>query len=205
MASKLTEEFYRPAVVVSQGKEWSKASARSIEEFNIVEAVRTFAELLGDHGGHPRAAGFSVETKKIIFLKKRLQELAEKQLDKESLKPTLRVDAEVELSDLNFELYQQLEKFAPFGMDNPQPVFATSGVRVVEAQTVGRQSRHLSLRLSTADHQFPIRAIGFGLGGLYPQLSPDREIDIAYNLLLDEWNGEKRLQLKLKDIKLASH
>jgi single-stranded-DNA-specific exonuclease len=202
VASKLMEEFYRPAVIVSRGKDWSRASARSIEEFNIVEAIRTCADILGAHGGHPRAAGFSVETAKIEPLKQRLIALAEKQLDKEKLKPVLRVDAEVDLSDLNFKLYNQLGKLAPFGMKNPQPIFATQGVKVVEAKTVGSGAQHLKSKVKSLKSKVEFDAIGFGMGNLYSQLSPEKPIDIAYNLLLDEWNDQKRLQLRLKDIKI---
>jgi len=202
VASKLTEEFYRPAIIVSRGEEWSRASARSIEEFNIVEAIRACADILGAHGGHPRAAGFSVETAKLEPLRKRLIALAEEQLDKEKLTPTLKIEAEINLEDINFDLYKKIDKFAPFGMDNRQPVFATRRVKVVEAKTVGNGGQHLSLKFQMPDSKFQIRGIAFSMGNLYSQLSSEKPIDLAYNLIADEWNDQKRLQLKIKDIKL---
>ena len=202
VASKLTEEFYRPAIIVSRGEEWSRASARSIEEFNIVEAIRACADILGAHGGHPRAAGFSVETAKLEPLRKRLIALAEEQLDEEKLTPTLKIEAEIELEDINFELYKKIGKFAPFGMDNRQPVFATRRVKVVEAKTVGNGGQHLSLKFQIPNSKFQIRGIAFSMGNLYSQLSSEKPVDLAYNLISDEWNGEKRLQLRIKDLRI---
>ena len=202
VAGKLMEEFYRPAVVIAEGKDWSKASARSIDEFNIVEAVRTCADILGPHGGHPKAAGFSVETKKISLLKKRLTKLAEKQLAKKELARILKIDLELDLSDLNFSFYQKISQMAPFGEGNPAPVFATRQVKVSNARLVGNDGKHLKLKVISSKSKVSFNAIAFGLGHLFSRLSPDKPVDIAYNLVLDEWNGEKKLQLKIKDIKI---
>jgi single-stranded-DNA-specific exonuclease len=202
VAGKLTEEFYRPAIIIARGEKFSRASARSIEEFNIVEAIRACADILGPHGGHPRAAGFTVETTKIEILKNRLIKIAEEKLDKEKLAPTLRIDLEVNLKDLDFQLYSQIAKMAPFGEGNPQPVFASRKVKVVEAQTVGNGNQHLKLRLACSVSRLTFDAIGFGMANLYSQLSPEKPIGVAYNLQVDEWNGSKRLQLRIKDLKI---
>ncbi len=201
VAAKLKDEFYRPAIVVSRQGEWSKASARSIDEFNIVEAVRSCADILGSHGGHARAAGFSVETKHLELLKQRLISLAEKQLTKEQLSPTLKIDTEIELEDLDLKFYEQIDVLSPFGMDNPQPVFVVRDVGVVEAKTVGNGSKHLKLRIMSHVSRLTYDAIGFGMGKFFPKLSPDKPIDIAFNLTVDEWSGHKKLQLRIKDIK----
>ncbi|PJE69310.1 single-stranded-DNA-specific exonuclease RecJ [Candidatus Shapirobacteria bacterium CG10_big_fil_rev_8_21_14_0_10_38_14] len=201
VAHSLTKEFYRPAIVVSQGEKISRASARSIKEFNIIEAIQSCADLLGPHGGHPMAAGFSVETKKISLLKTRLQQIAETQLDKEKLRPTLMIDAELEWSDLTFNLLNQLERLEPFGQANFQPVFATKGIQVADARLVGADNQHLKLRLAGSTGQ-TFDAIGFGLGEYYSRLSPEKSVDIAYQLLIDQWNGQRKLQLKIKDIRI---
>ncbi len=202
VARELMEEFYRPAVVLAPRENHWVASARSIEEFNIIEAIRTCADLLGPHGGHPRAAGFSIEESKIEILRQRLIELAENKLDKEKLKPTLKIDTELNLEDLNLTLYDQLVALAPFGEGNPQPVFASRKVRVVDAHLVGNGSQHLKLNLKSQISNVKFDAIAFNMGGLYNQLSPEKPVDIAYNLTVDEWNGRRRLELKLKDIKI---
>lgn len=201
VAGKLMEEFYRPAVVLAPRENYWVASARSIEEFNIVEAVRACAEFLGPHGGHSKAAGFTVEESKISLVRQRLIKLAENLLDKDKLKPTLKIDMELGLEDLSLELYQKISALAPFGEGNPQPVFA-SEVQIVEAQMVGSDNKHLKLRLTSPLSHLTFEAIGFGMGSVYSQLSPEKPVRIAYSLSLDKWNGHERLQLKLKDIKI---
>jgi len=210
VASRLSEEFYRPAVVLSLGKEFSKASARSIKEFNIIEALRSCAEILVAHGGHPRAAGLTVETTKITLLKERLMKIAQDRLKNQDLSPTLKIDLELNLEEVNFELYQQIMKLEPFGQDNPQPIFMSRQVSVVDARTVGNGQKHLKLRLASPLPVSPaggsrcvFEAIAFGLGNLFPQLATSAKIDIVYNLLVDEWNEHQRLQLKIKDIRMT--
>ncbi|TSC54226.1 MAG: single-stranded-DNA-specific exonuclease [Microgenomates group bacterium LiPW_31] len=205
VAGKLMEEFYRPAIIVARGKEFSRASARSIEEFNIVEAIRACADILGPHGGHPRAAGFTVETSKIEILRNRLIKIAEEKLDKEKLAPVLKIDTEIDPQDLNFTLYQQIQRLSPFGEGNPQPVFASRKVEVIEAKTVGNGGRHLKLRITSHHSPATFDAIAFGMASLYSQLSPEKPIDIAYNVWVDKWNGQRRLQLKIKDLKVGGN
>ena len=203
VAGRLSEEFYRPAVVFSQGEEFSKGSARSIKEFNIIEALRSCAEILVAYGGHPRAAGLTVETTKISVLKEKLGEIAGKKLKDKDLSPSLKIDLELNLEEINFELYQQIMKLEPFGQDNLQPIFMSRQVSVVDARTVGNGQKHLKLRLSTPLSRLAFEAIGFGLGKFFSQLSPGKTVDIAYNLNLNDWNGNRKLQLKIKDIKIT--
>jgi len=203
VAGRLSEEFYRPAVVFSQGEEFSKGSARSIKEFNIIEALRSCAEILVAYGGHPRAAGLTVETTKISVLKEKLGEIAGKKLKDKDLSPSLKIDLELNLEEINFELYQQIMKLEPFGQDNLQPIFMSRQVSVVDARTVGNGQKHLKLRLSTPLSRLTFEAIGFGLGKFFSQLSPGKTVDIAYNLNLNDWNGNRKLQLKIKDIKIT--
>lgn len=201
VAGRLAEEFYRPAIVVSKGKIYSKASARSINGFNIIEAIRTCSDLLVDAGGHPMAAGFTIETAKLEILKSRLEELAEKELDEQKLTKTLKIDCELFLEDLSLELYQNLSKFEPFGIGNPEPVFVSRQVKISEARTVGAEGKHLKLRLTSHVSPITIDAIGFGIGQLFFQLPEKGSVDIAYNLTLDKWNNQQKIQLKIKDIK----
>lgn len=207
VAGKLVEEYYRPAIVISIGEIYSKASARSISGFNIVEAIRKSSDILVDVGGHPMAAGFTIETKNLKALQNRLEELADKELTDEKLTRTLKIDAEIPLEMVTQDLWQKLQKLQPFGFGNPEPVFATKEVTVKDARLVGSDGKHLKLKvvpLSTLDpnpHTLnPLEAIAFGMGELYGKLQPGESIDIAYSIDLDTWNGNKRLQLKIKDI-----
>lgn len=198
VASKLKDEFYRPAVILAPRQDHWVASARSIAEFNMIEAVRQCADILGPHGGHPLAAGFSVAADKLVELKQRLTQAAVDQLKDKKLTAKLKVDAQIKLKVINLSFYRQLEKLAPFGQDNPRPIFASRQVRLIDARRVGRDQRHLKMQLQQEDSFF--EAIGFGLGEFYDQLSPNQAIDIAYHLDLNQWNHHQTLQLKIKDL-----
>jgi single-stranded-DNA-specific exonuclease len=194
VAGKLVEEYYRPAIVVSLGPEVSKASARSIPGFNIIEAIRTCADLLVDVGGHPQAAGFTVETKNLDILKSRMKAYVEKNLSESLLTRELRIDTELPISAVTGQLWQTLRDFEPFGFGSPEPVFASRRVTVSDTRLVGADGKHLKLRIGQLD------AIAFGFGQLYGKIKHDKPVDIAYTIDMNVWNGKKRLQLKIKDI-----
>ena len=196
-ASRLVDEYYRPAVVVSIQDDYSKGSARSIPEFNITEALDTFEGLLERHGGHAAAAGFTVQTSRLGELESRLVALAEAQLRDLVLIPTLSIDAEVPLADLSWELYNQLEQLQPFGFGNAVPVFVSRHVRVLSARAVGVEGRHLKLYVADASGR-SWDAIAFRQGHWIGRLPS--WIDLAYRLELNEWNGRINLQLNVQDI-----
>ncbi|MFH0864115.1 MAG: single-stranded-DNA-specific exonuclease RecJ [Candidatus Gottesmanbacteria bacterium] len=202
VAGKLVEEFYRPAIVVSWGETYSKASARSINGFNIIETIRKAQDLLVDCGGHPMAAGFTVETKNLISLQKKLVDIANQELDDEKLTRVLKIDCELKLDDLTFNLYEELSKFKPFGLGNPEPVFTSKGVIVEDVRIIGSGGKHLRMTISD-DSSTIFPAIAFCFGGLCAKLKPDHPIDIAYTLSVNEWKGNKKLELKIKDIRLV--
>lgn len=202
VAGKLVEEYYRPTIVVSKGEVYSKASARSINGFNIVEAIRSCSDILVDVGGHPMAAGFTVETKHLIELEERLVGLAEKELDEDKLTRTLKIDAEIPLDLVTPELYKEIQQLQPFGFGNPEPVFATRGVKVLEARLVGLEGKHLKLKVVSLHPTHIFDAIAFNQGALYGQLQSHPTIDLAYTIDMNTWNGTSRLQLKIKDIHL---
>ncbi|MDE2588104.1 MAG: single-stranded-DNA-specific exonuclease RecJ, partial [Patescibacteria group bacterium] len=199
VAGKLVEEYYRPSIVVSIGQKVSKASARSVAGFNIIEFIRLASEHLINAGGHPMAAGFTVETEKIVLLQEMLEKIAEEKLTPDSLTPVVKIDLEVPLSIVSASLYDALKSLGPFGMANPEPVFATKAVEVVDARAIGRDKSHLKMVVS--ENNLPnIEAIAFGMGELAYSLKPGSKIDIAYVVDENEWNGRKTLQLKIRDI-----
>ena len=207
VAGKLVEQYYKPSIVVSIGEEFTKASARSIVGFNIVEAIRECQDLLIDVGGHPMAAGFTVETKNIDALKLKLLEIAKRDISEEMLLRKLRVDAEIPLSVVTLDLYNAIQQLSPFGQGNYEPVFATKQVKVTEARLVGATGKHLKLRISsqtslTSSNSLILDCIAFGMGDLYGKLNEKPLVDIAYGIDLNVWNGTKKLQLVVKDILL---
>lgn len=196
VAGRLTEEFYRPSVVVEMGETESHGSCRSIPEFNITAALDRCADLLLRHGGHAQAAGFTVQNENIPVLQQRLAEIAETELSQHDSRPTLIVDADVPMSSLTMDLVSQLQALEPTGTENPEPVFVTRRLRVREARLVGKENNHLKLRVG--DGPFGMDAIAFGQGHWFSDLPP--VIDIAYHLQVNEWNDRFTLQMQVLDI-----
>ena len=199
-AARLTEVFYRPSIVLSKKGNISKASARSISGFNIIEAIRSLEDLYIEGGGHPMAAGFSIETRNIEKFTKKINTYAKSRLTKEILSKKLKIDLEADFSELTQDLYKGLLEFEPTGLGNPGPTFTTKDVEILDIRTVGQSARHLKLKLRQDGHIFD--AIYFGGGEIYSTLTPDTKIDIAYQLEDNTWNGRKSLQLKIKDLKI---
>jgi single-stranded-DNA-specific exonuclease len=198
IAGKLVEAFYRPAIVLSLGESVSKASVRSISGFNIIEFLRLYKEYFISLGGHPMAAGFSVETAKIAILQKLLEEKAEELLAEELLIRTLKIDCELSFSSLSKDLYSSIQQLAPFGMANPEPVFSTRAVSVDSFRVIGKERNHLKLVLKQENNSF--EAIAFGMGELGTRLKAGDMLDIAYALDENTWNGATKLQVRIRDI-----
>jgi single-stranded-DNA-specific exonuclease len=196
-ASRLSEMYYRPAIVASVGDETTRGSCRSIPEFHITEALDKCADLLVRYGGHAAAAGFTVENSKLPELKQRLITIANDQLGGMELQPSLSADAKVSLSELNTKLLEQLSWFEPTGYGNPEPVFVSEGVRVSSSRVVGSDGKHL--KLSVTDGYSHFDAIAFRMGDLQPDLPTF--VDLLFTFELNEFNGRKNLQLKVRDIK----
>ncbi len=201
VAGKLVEEYYRPAIVLARGEMITKASARSIAGFNIVEAIRSASDILVDVGGHPMAAGFTVETKHIEELRKRLEEVAQRDISEDLLVRRLRIDAEIPLSLVTEGLWTGIGDFEPFGLGNPEPVFVTRNLLVLDARVVGNGNKHLKLLLRD-EVATTIDAIAFGMGELYGKLKEHARMDVAYAIDMNEWNGRRKLQLKIRDIEI---
>ncbi len=202
VAGRLTREFNRPSVVISQGETVSKGSARSIDGFNIVEVLRECQDLLIDIGGHPMAAGFTVETVRIEELQTRLLAVAEERLSEESLQPAIEIDCELSLEHVNWELWEALQELGPFGSGNLQPKFLVRDIAVLDSATVGRGAQHLKLKLMSSKGA-AFSAIGFGLGFWGEKLKPGDQIDLVCSLQENLFNGRRSLELQVEDLRLG--
>ena len=202
VASQLVRSFHRPAVVVAVGESQSKGSARSIKGFNLIKNFQSLSSLFLEVGGHKLAAGFTAETKNLPQIKTRLQKVAAESLTPEQLKPVLEVDCEINLTDVGWQLYREISRFAPFGFDNPMPVFVTRGVKLDRLRQVGKEGKHLQLILSTKHEarNSKLGGIAFGFCQLSASLSLGATVDLAYAIDENVWNNQKSLQLKVKDI-----
>lgn len=200
IASKLQEEAYRPAIAITQQAGGTmRGSARSIPEFNIVAALDECADLLVRHGGHAAAAGFTVENSSYEALSSRLRDIAARELSALELQPTLHVDAEAGLGDMNWKLLEELEQLAPFGHGNREPLFLSRSVLVRGARLVGTD--HLALLVT--DGVVVWDAIAFRQKELLPLLSPlPKAVDMVYSLSSRVWGGEPRLQLEVRDLRV---
>ncbi len=196
IAAKLVEEFGRPALALQWGPEQCRGSARSLEGFDIGWALANCHALLERYGGHPLAAGLTVATPRLADLRERLCSLAASALADRDLAPALEIDATLDLAAANRDLYHLLRELPPHGQGNPEPVFA-SRAWCSECRTVGRDGSHLRLKLENGSGE--ATAVGFGLGHLARSLAG--ELDVAYTLRLNWWNGVERLELRLKDVR----
>ena len=199
VASLLVEEYYRPSIVVEKGPEFSKGSARSIPEFHITQALDQCADLLVRHGGHAAAAGFTCASACLPALEERLEDIAREALGDQALEPSLEIDAVIPLSEVTWQVADLLALLEPFGEGNPVPYFLSRDVVVREARPVGKDGQHLRLLLS--DGRAVWDAIAFHFKDWGDEV-PARA-DVVYSLEPGEWNGEKRLQLNVQDLRPA--
>jgi len=195
VAGRLSEEFYRPAVVVRIGEKLSSGSCRSIPEFNIALALTQCRHLLTEFGGHSQAAGFTLPTRDLPRLKEELLKLAGEALEGVELVPSLEIDAEVDLSHLNGSAFREMQTLAPFGQGNRMPVLLSRRVDVVNCVTMGNDGGHLRLKLKQGGREW--NAVAFGFGDCLSEVSS--RLDIVYNLEIDWWGGEGKLRLTILD------
>lgn len=203
IAGKLVETYSKPAVVISVGRIYCKASARSVEGVNIVELLRRASDLLVDIGGHPMAAGFTVHKDNLDKLRKKLNLLSE-EIPDQKLASVMKADLELDISEADKSLLDKLKVLAPFGKGNPEPLFVGYNNLILDYSYVGRDQKHIKLILaSSRNPEIRLSAIGFNLAGLLPGIQFGQKIDIIYKPALDNWNNHSRLILKISDARLS--
>ncbi|MEH2051363.1 single-stranded-DNA-specific exonuclease RecJ [Nostoc sp.] len=200
VASRLVERYGVPVFIGTyEDEEHIRGSARSIPEFHVFEALEYCHDLLGKFGGHKAAGGFSLPAENLQVLRSRLIEFANQCLEPQHLKPLLKIDAEVNLNHLNQQLYQQLNALHPCGMDNPDPVFWTPNVQVVEQKIVGKGHIKLTIAQTIDNQEYRIKAIAWRWGD-YFRLPP--RVDVAYKLRENYFNGNTTIELELIGVRL---
>jgi len=200
VAGKIVEEYGRPAVVVSQGKEFSKGSARSVNGLNIVEVLRAGADLLEDVGGHEAAAGFTIRTDKLDEFVKRIRKNTNPKLAKLDPRPVLKIDFPLPLEMVNTALVKELQNFSPHGVANPEPVFLAKNAAVLQIKKVGRGRNHLKLGVAPESGSQLFGVLWFNAS--LPLVRGQR-IDFAYTPQIERWNGREGIVLKARDVKLS--
>ncbi|MFH7243473.1 MAG: single-stranded-DNA-specific exonuclease RecJ [Spirulina sp.] len=199
VASRLVERYGVPVFIGTYEDEDGaviRGSARGIPEFDVFEALQSCRDLMEKFGGHHAAGGFSFRADHLPAIQTRLSHYACQVLTPDLLKPLISVDAQANLSDITYALYEQIDHLHPCGIENPEPVFWTPQVQVVEQQIVGRNREHLKLILRQGDTT--IKAIAWRWGDYFPL--PDR-VDLAYRLKQNEWQGVTTVELELVGVR----
>lgn len=204
IAGKMTEKFLKPSIVISIGESVSKASARSLSGFNITEFIRLFKTDLLEVGGHPLAAGFAIETKKIELLKKAMQTKAKKILKETNLEKTLETETIILPILLTSKTVELIEKFSPFGLANPKPVFVLNNAVIKNYKLLGKEQEHLKLIVTFGDENKEYEALAWGKGALSSELKLGDHFDLAVSVELNSYRGFEKIQLILKDFKKSS-
>ena len=204
-ASRLAETYRRPAAVLSVDGGQAVASARSIPEFNLVEAIADSSALLVRYGGHAQAAGFTVSTARIGDVTERLNAYAAVRLDSLDLSPVLEIDVESRLPELTWDVHDWLNSLEPFGKGNRRPLFASFNVAVMEARFMGNSQQHLRLRVEQDGRE--MTALAFNQAADWRAIaggapSPVR-LDLAYTLMVDTWHDQRTLALRVSRLRAA--
>jgi single-stranded-DNA-specific exonuclease len=185
VASRVVERFHRPAVVLGVADGVAQGSGRSIEAFHLLEALESMGELFTRFGGHAHAAGLTMPADALDSFRERLREWAAGRLTAEDLRPVVAIDAVAELSEIGDPLWQTLEEMAPFGMDNPRPVFAVRGAEFAGPPQVWKEN-HLRVALRQGGRTLMMK--GWGMGALAAELREAKTVDVAFTIERD-WMG----------------
>jgi len=209
VASKVVEKFYRPTIVLGLEKGIAKGSGRSIENFHLFSAIKRCKDLLLSCGGHKLAIGLTLKKEKIPQFKKRLEEEARRSISEDDFKKKISIDSLLSLQEITPSFLDDLKGLAPFGRGNPRPVFASRNLIV--GNFLRKNPEHLFCWLKEGCHPVDgmgkgtyLEAAGFGMAKTV-DLSPGEVVDAAYYPNINDWQGIKRIQLNLKDIKNSGH
>ncbi len=201
VASRLTEIYYRPAVVLTRSDDLATGSARSVSGFDVYKAIEYCRDLLENFGGHTYAAGLSMKVENVPVFARRFEEFVSQHILPEQTSPVINIDAVLDFKDVTFKFYSDLKKFNPFGPDNHKPVFATYHVYDYgTSKVVGREQEHIKLELVDNKSNNVINGIAFGQSSQARYIKTKRSFDICYTI---EENTHKRgeVQLQIEDIR----
>jgi single-stranded-DNA-specific exonuclease len=224
VAGRIAEKYYRPTLIITRLIEEAefdivtkklvpkkiafKSSGRSVEEFNLIEAISTQAEYLDKFGGHPMACGLSIKGEdNLTKFRAGLVALAESKLEASKLIPKLKIEVELLFSDINIELAEKINSFAPYGQNNQQPRFVTYNLRIDDISNMGVDNQHIKIRLSFLNLETgktnSFWALSFGGTETYKAYKIGDRVDLVYYLEINDFNGRKEEQLKIVDLRMS--
>ena len=204
MASKLVEKYYRPTIVLSYDEEkgQAKGSARSIEGFDLFKNLSLSRDILPHFGGHPMAAGMTLNLEHVDELRIRLNKLAKAQLTEDDFKPVTMLDGSFEISEITLNALKEMQMLAPFGVDNPKPKVMIDEVNIANIRKIGANQNHMKITLER--EQSALDGVGFGLGHLCDHISPFSQLSVIGELSINEWNNIRKPQIFLQDLAIHS-
>lgn len=197
-ASRLVEKYYRPSLVISVHEGVGKGSCRSISGFNMYEALKSADDLLLQYGGHPMAAGFSIAAENIEAFRQRLNEYAAQNMTAEAYIPAVSIDAALQETDITLETIAELSQLEPYGMGNSRPVFSMYHCAVEELRPIGRDKQHV--RMSMDCNGVRLQGVGWSMASLCEAVLAGDEVDVAFQLERNDFNGTSSPQLVLQDV-----
>lgn len=201
VASNVLEKYYRPIALFTIKGDLAEGSARSIEDFNIKDALDKCSDLLVKYGGHHSAAGMTLETKNLEAFRERFNQITSEMTTEEDLIPKIRFDSNIALNKITFDAVEHLSFLEPFGQANASPSFMIDNATVLEARAIGTDGVHLKMKIQQAGHVMDV--IAFGIGEIADSLKKEGVyIDLIGSLDINEYNGKSSLQVQLKDIKV---
>jgi len=201
VASRLTEKYYRPTIILTESNGMATGSARSVKDFDVYNAIESCAELLEQFGGHKYAAGLTLKVENVPAFQKKFEQVVSDTIKEEMLTPEIEIDSSIQLNELDAKFYRVVKQFAPFGPNNMNPVFLTTKVKhKLTLRKVGVNHLKMDIYQEGLDKPFP--AIAFGMGHYYDELMVNDNFDICFAADENEWNGNVILQLNIKDIKI---
>lgn len=202
VASKITEKYFRPCILISLKDGIGKGSGRSIPAFNLFEALDRCKNYLLKYGGHEQAVGLTIKQDEIQDFKKTINEIAFETLDKKDIQPWIEIDANIDPEEIEMKLVDSLYKLEPYGIGNPVPVFICNNLDVVNYRRVGKDNSHIKFTFKY-NNKF-ITGIGFNMGYILDEdtrIKKGEKVSIAFCLDFDNWNGNRCINLLIKDIK----
>lgn len=203
VASRLTEYYYRPTVVLTESNGLATGSARSVGEFDLYEAIGACADLLESYGGHMYAAGLSMKLENVAEFSRRFEQVVRNSISEEQLKQTIEIDAKISLSDLSPKFLRLLNQFEPYGPHNMMPTFLTENVLDSgSSRLVGKNNEHLKLDLMEANRSSSVfSGIAFSQSDHIEMIKKSEPFDICYSVAENEYRGKTYMQLNVRDIK----
>lgn len=202
VASRLVEEYLKPAIVLSKEEDFVKGSARSVGNLSIYDCLKAVSSDTIGFGGHKMAAGLTMNAEHVNDFRKNINAFVRENIDPEDLRPIVKYEGDIKGSDVSLEKIKSIDQLKPFGVGNPKPMFNLASAQVIDAKCVGKEGSHLKVLLSKDSAH--IDGIGFSLGHFYEPLKSHSVVDALVSLDINEYNGIVTPQLLLKDFKFEN-